>query len=528
MEIVIKSFGHLNGHSHEDPRLHAYGSESVSPYYINIMEPGTYKIPISKPCTLCFQLFTLQKTDERKWAHQRTGHAFITEAFSGEKRIDLLADDGSTVIGGVTLSLMNPSLIQSAPAINIGARTISEYASWSGRYKPAHPELEQVHVDQLQNLVKPNLPGFAFSLLVPKEYEDEVLFERAALICMNRRGLKNLERDMDRALILADTLQCIVSFNRYTQDIEHVGRKRVAVDRFSADIRVCDCGDCEDQAHECVVLWRSLRRLKKPKSLIVEQLRHMACQYIALEILGTISLPYDPRLQVYSTGTMYAHAWCMIFPNYMFRSLITPEIAMDSLSTSTFTGAPILTIDSTRNNDCDYRKPTYPWTCPIKTECVRGIEAIEPKHYLFLSTAYVLDGLVYAGTQTQCPEVYFLNRKGERGCAYDSIEGVSIQPTVIQTVFQKLESAIRSTLRLFHPLPQYDTQSSPPNIALQRANVEGKRQVGEVFVIAPDVLDQNFLELTRRRVADEGYAAVEELEYVAAPLTWGIRIALYL
>jgi len=330
-------------------------------------------------------------------------------------------------------------------------------------------------------------------------------------------------------LIMAEAIQCIVSFATYTQDIEHVGKKRVAVDRFSADMRICGCGDCEDQAHENVILWRSLLQLK-PRILNVQRIQEIALQYIMLEILGTIKLPYSPELQVYSTGTMYAHAYVMLFPTSYIRKCLGKELDLHHSFHPSFSEAPILTIDSTRNNDPNCLKPSYPWQCPLKMNRVRGIEAIDNDHYLYLSSAYSPYGILYANTSTNCPELFFVNSQGQRGCAYNDVIGgsiVSFRPTVQFETFQQLEPRVTNALKLLHPIPAYDVATPPPRLNLKTTFVGNKKQVGELFLDSNNCKDRGFLEEVRSRARDDGYAVVEELEFLAQPWSWGIRILLF-
>jgi len=519
MEVEIVTFGHLNGHTHEEPRLHLYGTESVAPFYVIAKEPGKYKVPISKPCTLCIQLFTLQRTDEKRFAYQRTGHAFVSKAI---KRVELLADDGRTVIGSVTLDVKQPHyLVPLKSFVNIGT---GECGRWASQYHPCHHELEQIHVDKMQNLIQPSLPGFVFSLLQPREDEDEVLFERAACICMRRRGLVSLDTNADTAvLIMAETLQCIVACNSYTQDIEFVGQQRVAVDRFSADIRVCGDGDCEDQAHEVMMLWKSLRRMKC-RTELVRRLQQAARQYICFEILGAINLPYDPRLSVYSTGTMYAHAYNMLFPVTMLEQCLDQELALDEMCAPS--KGDILTLDATRNNDPNYLHPSYPWQCTQQFSRARGVDAIDAKHYLYLCSAYVADGLVYKGTSFTTPEIFFVNSKKERGIAYDEVhagKSFTVKPTVAFETFTSMVPQISEQLKLFHPIPKYQTQLPPPQIQLTEM-IPASLAKGELFINSNDVQDKGYLADMRRKLADKNLRWTEQLEFVAQPYFWGLRI----
>jgi len=522
MELDVISFGHLNGHSHEEAKLHMYGTDSIAPFFVVAEHPGLFTVPIAKPCTLCFQLFTLQRTDEGRFSYQRTGHAFLS---SPMRRIDLLADDGTTIIGGVTLNIHTPAMLAPLRTL-LPMMGTSVCGQWANEYHACHPELEQIHLDKLQNLIQPSLPGFCFSLIQPLEPEDEILFERAARVCMKRRGLASLDSEDDTAaIIMAETLQCIVAFSSYTQDIEFVGKKRVAVDRFSADMRICGDGDCEDYAHEIMVLWKALRRIKC-KTPLVQRLQQAARQYVCLEILGAINLPYDPRLEVYSTGTMYAHAFNVMFPVSTLSKYLADSLQLDNLCAPN-TCTQIFTLDGTRNNDPCYISPSYPHSCSMQWNRVRGIEAIEPKHYLYLCSAYCVDGVVYQGSTTTVPEIFFVNAKHERGVTYDAVHSnqqMIIKPTVSLDIFNQFMPQVSQQLKLFHPIPKYEVGIVAPTLQLTEMIPESLAK-GELFINANDVRDKRFLDDIRRKLADKGLRWVETLEFISQPYAWGLRIS---
>ena len=512
MQVEVISFGHLKGHDHECPRLHLYGTESEAPWYVAITEPKTVNVPVSKKCALVMQLFTLQRTDEGRYAYQRTGHALVEKPTDG--RVELVTDDGQSVIGGVILRIRDVCMHDTGRLGGV------QFDAWAHQYQPCHPEIEHVYVDKLLNFI-PDIPGASFALIKARAPESEELFDRAARICMNRRGWKQVPPGKE-ALLLAEAIQSIVMLYTYTQDVEHKGSSRVATDRFSADMRVCGCGDCEDQAHEAMILWSALRSLESVESHIVALLREAARQYLCLEVLGCVKLPYSPMNAVYSTGTMYAHAFNMLVPCIKMKPLLCEELMLDNMCI--LKDGPVLTIDGTRGNQPDYISPEYLW----KGQNVDNLKSIEPipkNHYVFLSTAYTCDGVIYSKSRSMCPEIFFVNQSGERGVSYDEFHRgdlkCTINPTLPCKIWMKFRPIIEQKLKVLHPIPAYATNVPPPTLTLKRGFGP---QIGEAFVNATEYADEGFMRKVYTSLAPGKYE--EQLEYISAPFAFGVRIKL--
>lgn len=456
----------------EEAVVHAYSTQSIKPWFVVAKSGAQCLVPTGGPGQLCLQLFCREKTDEGRSAYQRVGHAVLSHVVSGD--VGLFDDTGRVEVARVRLTVLSGTRLV-VPAAPTHAPAPAK--PWWREWQACHPALDSVHVDELQNFEYPRLPGFAFSWWTTAEPESEAFFQRAGLICLARRGwdVDALDDVQRAAIIVAEAGQFVPGCHVYTQDVEFEAGTRAGIDRFSADMRVTLTGDCEDYAHDNALFWYELRRLPPLTSQVVRRMQVAARCYLGLEVLGGVNMrlsgsnaPYAMESVGNADGVgVCAHAFNLLIPCDAALKMADRRLQLDNLAVAR-PGLRVLVADSTRTNDVDYLCPTYPIANAADPAQAYGrcVRTVQPDHYMFLISSYVLAGLVYPDTQTACPEVFF-TQDGKRGALVASLFGgplPQMRPTVDERCAAETKPWALDILRQLHPIPPYEVDGLPPPV----------------------------------------------------------------
>lgn len=230
----------------------------------------------------------------------------------------------------------------------------------------------------------------------------------------------------------------------------------VPIERFSGDIRVVGCGDCEDFSHSNALLWAQLRSLDDNVSPLLAQVRHAARQYVGLAQLGAVDFPRTEANRRYSMGTYCAHGFNVFIPTKTFSKYADSSIRLDDLAEPSFAGARVLVCDSTNPIDVDVFSPThaYPRSTIRPLSSTSGVEIAPIGRYKYLIVGFAMAGVTYTNGK-KAPELFF-KTGDKRGLEVAKLnEGdaaIRICPTVDCTRMARFAPYIEQALLAFHPI----------------------------------------------------------------------------
>jgi hypothetical protein len=587
LKLELQLFTQPDAYRDHQSVVHVYTTRSAAPHFVTVDTrkiPCVVEIPTTFPYdNLCIEHYVSYLNEENFTLLNRAGVAILGNRDFNKKgsSVAFKKDDGGDAgIGRVTLRIADDAHLPSGtcayactPECHELCATIRHRAcNWYKTLEPIDPEISKVHVPELPCFV-PKLPGFFFMVKRPTDFEDERFFTNALSIAAARRDLGDADLEalaasvwaareervapdgfMKLASIVVEALSIASNLMPYNADVELNSRASYrAVDRFSSDARVNKNGDCEDEAREVLNLTYSLQVGTYYSPLVVAAQFVCRC-YLATQQFGAVELGSDPSLAVYSTGgRLFAHSFVIFLPaGYVAASV--QDATLESYMQNPYeSGVETLTTDGISLFDPKPMHPDHPCVarklrsihdlqeCDTKlANKLKSFSAIGNHYYIFLCSAFVLNGLVNTNG-VPVYELYFTNRQGHYGCKFEEVlqklPTVKLIPTYTLTR-SELELAVKCT-SVLHPVPPYTVSRKPAYQAKFYVFCESMKALGvrllssppstpgrvvTVFVNGNEIEDHDFA--TQLGSHLRGTRVLVAFEYLADDL-YGAKLDLY-
>lgn len=570
--------------------LHLYTTAPSAPYFLRVNTrnvPCTLEIPSTLPYdNLCVEHYSSYLNEENFKVLNHAGVAVLSAKHfskSGVATVTLQKDSGTATQFSITLRVTAPTDAPTSQCVypcthdcqRLSDEIMNRSTQWYRTMAPINSEITKVHVPTLPCFV-PKLPGFFFMVRRPQDYEPEKFFSNALRIAARRRDMSYTDLQTlaatvwaerqarvaspafrQLARIVVEALSVAPNMMPYNADVELTGgNTHVPVERFSSDSRVNKTGDCEDQAREILNVAYSLQCATYTSPLVLAAQSVCRC-YVATQQFGAVRLgANDPSIAPYSTGgELFAHSFVIFQPAGFVAASMQDATLEPYLDGHHESGVEMLATDGIALFDPNPLTPTHPCIgrdlrhlsdlhggSRMTGVKMRGFNKIGDHYYMFLCSAFVLNGL-RSRKGTPVYEFYYSNQPGTYGCPFVELLQKSPQIRLVPTYELSVDeqALAEKCTSVFHPIPAYacgdETQAQAAHASLLSvlqqnrvtvlapgAQAPPRSRCVTSFITDTDMCDATFMQSLGRAL--EGKTVRATLEPLADNL-YGCQIEFY-
>ena len=303
----------------------------------------------------------------------------------------------------------------------------------------------KVIVDELYDvrmaIMKPHMPGFAYSLVKPLLPDSEAFVVRMIRVAHMRLVSADIIRfpqDLDQmasdvlefqnlkpfALLFAYSLQFVANAYPYLED----RRGKNQIERFSSNLRVTGADDCEGLAKEMLMVADCIRHGAWTSRLALAAQLMCRCYTTALQ-LGAVTFHRlttgEPKMNGQTAdgkpSKYHAHAYVVMIPNGVVEESLDPNVEFDDLAIvldKTEFPLPSMVLDGTNykhpvpmpREDVLKRKKKAEWFMNINKSVqkrLKKIHYVENNFYQYAFSNLTMYGFRNGITKNQVFELYY-------------------------------------------------------------------------------------------------------------------------